>query len=413
MADRPEKSREDAPDGRPSSPLPQRPRITKADEPPIPQSKALQVFLLIALAITGTAYLVNEWTDFAAPRNHTADSTRLHQLVKVQSDFLEHTTAGQKALQKKQVEKAVSEFRLALQAQQTADAYQNLGDALLKAGNPDEAFTNFREAVRLNPRLMSAYYSWGQALTLQAKPEEAVAIYQQALERDSDSALIHYNLAVTLRQMQRNAEAAARTANADDKSKEATTDTDDAKRLAAQALQHYAAASHSGMASAEFWADYGELLNDQGNFSEAKTSLQRAVSENPKVASTQFQLALAQSHLGNYAETLAHYEKVLALTPDDPQTLNNLAFIYATATNDEVRSPKMAIQLATRACDATTDQNAPFMDTLARAYAADSNFFEAITWEDKAVKRATQLNNHELVGELQARYQLYLDHKTD
>ncbi len=69
--------------------------------------------------------------------------------------------------------------------------------------------------------------------------------------------------------------------------------------------------------------------------------------------------------------------------------------------------------LATRACDATTDQNAPFMDTLARAYAADSNFFEAITWEDKAVKRATQLNDHELAGELQARYQLYLDHKTD
>ncbi len=92
------------------------------------------------------------------------------------------------------------------------------------------------------------------------------------------------------------------------------------------------------MDSAEFWAGYGELLNDQGNFSDAETSLQRAVSETPNVASAQFQLALAQSHLGNYAETLAHYEKVLALTPDDPQTLNNLALIYATATN----APKSA-----------------------------------------------------------------------
>jgi len=413
MAESPDKSREDAPDRGPSSPKPQRPGISKATEPPIPQSKALQVFLLIALAVTGAAYLVNEFSDVTTPRDHAADSTKIHLLVKNQSDFLEHTSAGQKALQKKQFEKAVLDFRLALQAQQSADAYQNLGDALLKAGNPDEAFTNFREAVRLNPRLMSAYSSWGQALALQAKPEDAVGVYQQALERDPDSALIHYDLAVTLRQMQRNTEAAAHSAQADGRTDEATAGMADAKRLAGQALQNYAAASHSGMASAEFWADYGELLNDQGNFSDAKTSLQRALSEKPNVASVQFQLALAESHLGNYAETLAHYEKVLTLTPDDPQTLNNLAIIYATSTNAEVRSPKMAVQLATRACDATTDQNARFMDTLARAYAADSNFFEAITWEDKAVKRALQLNDHELTGELQARYQLYLDHKAD
>ncbi len=123
MADSPDKSRNDAQDQSPSS-KPQRPRITKADDPPIPQSKALQVFLLLALAITGTAYLVNEWTDFAAPKNHTADSDKLHQLVKSQSAFLEHTTAGQKALQKKQVEKAVSEFHFPAPSRpsKTADA---------------------------------------------------------------------------------------------------------------------------------------------------------------------------------------------------------------------------------------------------------------------------------------------------
>ena len=53
------------------------------------------------------------------------------------------------------------------------------------------------------------------------------------------------------------------------------------------------------------------------------------------------------------------------------------------------------------------------MDTLARAYAAQANFFQAITWEDKAAKRARQLKDEGLAGELQRRYELYLDHKAD
>ena len=86
---------------------------------------------------------------------------------------------------------------------------------------------------------------------------------------------------------------------------------------------------------------------------------------------------------------------------------------YATATNQEVRSSKMAVQLATRACDATTSQNAPYMDTLARAYAADGDFFQAIAWEDKAVRRAAQLGDHDLLREFQPRFNLFTQHKAE
>ena len=73
----------------------------------------------------------------------------------------------------------------------------------------------------------------------------------------------------------------------------------------------------------------------------------------------------------------------------------------------------MAILLATRATDATTDQNASYMDTLARAYAADGDFNEATTWEEKAVRRASQLGNHELLREFEPRFNRFLQHKTD
>jgi hypothetical protein len=53
------------------------------------------------------------------------------------------------------------------------------------------------------------------------------------------------------------------------------------------------------------------------------------------------------------------------------------------------------------------------MDTLARAYAADGDFFQAIAWEDKAVRRATQLMDHGLLREFQPRFNLFVQHKTE
>ena len=402
-----------SPDPRPFSSLHQQTPAPKTYEPPMPSSKPLQIFLLIALVITGAAYVVNQWSEMTTEKARAKYPSRLHELVQSQSIFLEHTDFGKKALARNHADQAVSEFRLALQAQQSAEGHQNLGNALLQLGNPDPAFAQYREAVRLDPNLMAVYSSWGQALSSEGKPEEAVAVYQSALQHTPDSGVIHYNLAVTLQELQRNAGAARRAAEAVGKTDDAAADGEQSKSLATQALQHYTKASRLGINSTAFWTGYGELLNDQGRFSDAESSLDRALSKDPDLAKARFQAARAQTHMGKYADAIGNYEKVLTLTPDNPEVLNNLALMYATATNTEVRSPKMAVQLATRACDATTSQNARFMDTLARAYAADGDFFQAITWEDKAVKRARQLSDEELGRELQPRYQLYLDHKTD
>jgi tetratricopeptide (TPR) repeat protein len=413
MSENPKNTDADAPDRRPLSSLPQKTGPAKTDEPPMPSSRPLQIFLLIALVITGAAYVVNQWIEMTTEAAHTKYPSRLHELVQSQSLFIEHTEAGKKALERKHADQAVSEFRQALQAQQSAEGHENLGNALLQLGNPDPAFAQFREAVRLDPNRMAVYGAWGQALCSEGKPEEAVAVYQQALQHNPDSGVVHYNVAVALQEMQRNAVAARRAAEAGGKTDDAAADGEQSKQLATQALQHYTRASRLGIDSPAFWTGYGELLNDQGRFSDAESSLNRAVSKDPESIKAHFQLARAQTRLGKYAEAIGHYEKVLTETPDNPEVLNNLALLYATATNTEVRSPKMAVLLATRACDATTSQNARFMDTLARAYAASGDFFQAITWEDKAVKRARQLSDDELARELQPRYQLYLDHKTD
>jgi tetratricopeptide (TPR) repeat protein len=382
-------------------------------EPPLPSSKPLQIFLLVAFVITGAAYVVDQWNEYRISQMQARHPSKLRRLVQGQNAFLAHVHTGDNAFAKKQFDQAVSEYRLALQGRNQAEGHQKLGQALLQQGNPEAAFAQFKEALRLNPRLTEVYSVWGQALIPQGKTDEAVRLFVEALHHNPDSGVIYYNLAVALQDKQRNVEAARRAAVASGRSEEANADAGEARRLATEALQHYTKASRMGMNSPAFWCGFGELLNQQGKFADAETSLTRAVAEDSSLTRAHTELALAQRRQGKFADAIAHYEKALTLTPDDPAILDNLALIYATATNSEVFSPKMAVQLATRACDATTSQNALFMDTLARSYAADGDFLQAISWEDKALHRAWQLGDHDLERELQARYNLFLMHKTE
>ncbi|HEY3855909.1 MAG TPA: tetratricopeptide repeat protein [Verrucomicrobiae bacterium] len=387
--------------------------VLHMDDAPMPPSKPLQIYLLIALVITGVIYVTNQWIEMTTENAHTKLPNRFRELVKSQSLSLEHSASGKKALERKHPDQAVSEFRKALQAQQSAEGHENLGTALLQMGNYDAAIAQFREATRVDPKFANAYVSWGKTLDSQGKPEEAANVYQTALSHDPDSGVIHYKLAVTLQELERNAAAARHAAQSAGNADEAAADFQQSKSFETNALQHYTRASRLGINTADFWASYGEMLNAQGRFSDAASALNRAVAADSNVAKTHLQLALAQSRLGDYSDAISHYEKVLSLTPDNPEVLNNLAVLYATATNAEVRSPKMAVLLATRACDATNDQNARFMDTLSRSYAAGKEWFQANTWADKAIKRATQLHDEELIAELRPRYDRYLEHKAE
>jgi tetratricopeptide (TPR) repeat protein len=414
MADEPNKRPGRTPeDARPAADSAGADESVKHLMPDLPPSPALQWFLLVAFIISGAAYVVNEWSVMTTSQTQKHLDSRLRRQALSQSAYLSHSKSGDEAFVKKHYDQAVSEYRLALQGQNNPACHGLLGQALLKQGNPDAAFAQFREALRLDPSLANVASAWGLALVTQGNLEEAAKVFQDGLKHSPDAGALHYNLATTLLQMQTEAAGRRRIAAAAGKTQEAEAAQTESKSLASEALRHFTKASRNGISSPAFWCSYGQLLNQQGNYAEAEICLLRATSADTNMAPAQFQLAVAEDHLGKYAEAIDHYGKVLTLTPNDPSTLNNLALLYATATNADVRTPKMAVQLAMRASDAATNQNARYMDTLARCYAAAGDFFQAITWEDKAIHRATQLNDGDLVRELEVRYALFLDHKTD
>jgi tetratricopeptide (TPR) repeat protein len=346
----------------------------------------------VALLISGAAYVVDQLTEFNTESTNTLarHPSSLRRRVANQSQFLTNTDLGRQAEARKRYDDAVINYRRALLGQDTAEGRLNLGGALLNQGNPDMAFEQFKEALRLNPGLEDVYIAWGQALKRQGKLDEAEQVYQDGLRYNSNFAQIHYHFALVLEQQQRTAQAAWHEAKLANQPQAAAKAAADAQLFGSDAVKHYAAAERLGMNTPE-----------------------TAVAQQPGLGAAQFQLAVALDRQGRYADAIGHYEATLISIPDDVATLNALALLYATATNQQARSSKMAILLATRACDATTSQNARCLDTLARAYAADGDFLQARDWEDKAVRRATQLADHDLLRELQPRFNLFLQHRTE
>jgi len=88
------------------------------------------------------------------------------------------------------------------------------------------------------------------------------------------------------------------------------------------------------------------------------------------------------------------------------KTLNTAAWWLATDPDPKIRDPKKALELAQAACDLSGGKNAPALDTLAVAFAANGDFDSALRWQTLAIERGANESAEERAGFL-ARYKLY------
>ncbi len=110
--------------------------------------------------------------------------------------------------------------------------------------------------------------------------------------------------------------------------------------------------------------------------------------------------------IGDHAQAIKDYEQTLAFSPDDTGVLNNLAWVLATSTFDELRDGNRAISLAKKACELTDYQAAHIVSTLAAGYAETGDFEQAIEWSTKAV----ELGEGEIKQQLSAELDRYKEH---
>ena len=91
-----------------------------------------------------------------------------------------------------------------------------------------------------------------------------------------------------------------------------------------------------------------------------------------------------QQSRGRDAEAIAAYEQGLTLAPDQPEILNNLAWLLLTAKEGRFRDPRRALALAEKA--AAVKPEGFILDTLAAAYWANGMTDLAVRTEQQAIR---------------------------
>jgi tetratricopeptide (TPR) repeat protein len=95
--------------------------------------------------------------------------------------------------------------------------------------------------------------------------------------------------------------------------------------------------------------------------------------------------ANALSRLGQKSAAISTFLEAANTSPKDPYSRAGAAWIYATATDAQIRNGATAVTLATEAAKLSHEKDATVLDVLAAAYAEQGNFALAQKWEGKAI----------------------------
>ncbi len=188
-------------------------------------------------------------------------------------------------------------YRQSLQADaESADTWCMLGIVSRALGQPDEAVTAYKEALRLRPDFVEALNNLGNALVNQNKAQDAVAAFERVLRLRPGYAEAHNNLAAALRQQAKWTEAEA----------------------------HYREAIRLKPDYADAHNNLGVALQGLGRVEQAEASYRHALRLRPDYPDAHTNLGTALTRLGRLDDAAAHHREALRLRPGYAEAHSNL-----------------------------------------------------------------------------------------
>lgn len=173
------------------------------------------------------------------------------------------------------------------------------------------------------------------------------------------------------------------------------------------AINHFERALQIDYNRASVHSSLGVALLEKGRSEESLSHLQTAIALDSHDADAHYNLGNTFLAMGRAREAVAEYQKALDINPDDTETMNNMAWILATAPDAMIRDGTKAVALAERAVLLTNNKEQRAVATLAAAYAEIGRFPEAVKTAQRAVQLASNEGNNARADSIRSQIALY------
>lgn len=283
--------------------------------------------------------------------------------------------------ERRDVEKQVEGWaHLAERDPDNPDVQAGLAEMAYARGDPEEALRRYETALEARPEMVTAHYGSGLAHEELGDLAAAEAAYRAALDILPTHLAALTDLGRLLHQ---------------------TGDVAGAREVLERAV---------GLDStfADARNNLGSVLLAEGRLADAERHLRRAAELRPDFPEAHFNLALVLVSRGKTQEGIEALGRGVELDGTRLQPAVSVAWILATARDEDVQRPEVAVDLALQLRE-VTGPDPVVSDVAAAAFARLGAFDQAVQLIDEAIAAATEHQARGLLPDLRARRALYLE----
>lgn len=240
------------------------------------------------------------------------------------------------------------------------EPFLRLAEVYLAARDFESAKANLRKALEVSPKLLAAQQMLVQLALARSRPDDAVQVARQ-VQKERPAEAVGYVMEADIQFMRKAWEPAISALRA---------------ALTRAPLLPIATKLHV-------------TYNEAGRRAEADRFAAAWMGDHPRDAGFLTYLGMAASVNKDYGIAESRFREVLALRPDDPAALNNVADSMARQGKAD------ALPLAKRANELAPGQP-PLLDTLASAYEAAGTLPDALEAQKQAVSKAPDVPGYRL-----------------